>query len=173
MPCWMSAVDNGALQDMASVNPAGNGNGGSATLPRQFTLRQLYVKDISFESPNAPAIFTGEVEPDIKLNLHSAHKPMGDDVYEVVLHLNVHATSREKSLFLVEVEQAGLFVVSGFDLDEVKVILGTQCPATLFPYAREVISTLVGKGGFPALLLQPINFESLYTQAQQQGRNKA
>lgn len=162
---------------MASANPGsnGNGNGEAAPVTRQFALRQLYVKDISYESPNVPAIFTGPgpVEPDIKLNLHSAHKPLGDDVYEVVLHLNVHATAQDKSLFLVEVQQAGLFTVSGFSLEEVKVILGTHCAATLFPYAREVISSLVGKGGFPALLLQPINFDALYAQAQQQSRNKA
>ena len=132
---------------------------------RQFSLRQLYVKDISFESPNVPGIFTGQFEPEVKLNLHSAHKPLGDDLYEVVLHLNVHATAKEKSLFLVEVEQAGLFQVSGYTMDEAKVILGIHCPATLFPYAREVISSLVGKGGFPTLVLQPINFEALYAQA--------
>jgi preprotein translocase subunit SecB len=150
---------------MASTNPAGNGNGGAAATTRQFSLRQLYVKDISFESPNVPDIFTGQFEPEVKLNLHSAHKPLGDDLYEVVLHLNVHATAKEKSLFLVEVEQAGLFQVSGYTMDEAKVILGIHSPATLFPYAREVISSLVGKGGFPALVLQPINFEALYAQA--------
>ena len=153
---------------MASTIPAGSGNGngsGATAVPRQFALRQLYVKDISFESPNVPGVFSGQIEPDVQLNLHSAHKPVGDDLYEVVLHMNVHATAKEKSLFLVEVEQAGLFQVGGYTPEEVKVILGTHCPATLFPYAREVISSLVGKGGFPTLLLQPINFEALYAQA--------
>lgn len=149
---------------------AGNGNGNGAAAAagnRQFMLRQLYVKDISFESPNTPAIFTaGQLDPDVKLNLNSAHKAVGDDNYEVVLHLNVHATSGEKSLFLVEVQQAGLFQLSGFTAEESKAILGVHCPATLFPYAREVISSLVGRGGFPTLLLQPINFEALYAQAQ-------
>lgn len=160
---------------MASTSPTGNGNGNGGGAPgvqRQFALRQLYVKDISFESPNAPGVFSGQIEPDVKLNLHSAHKPMGEDVYEVVLNLNVHATAKDKSLFLVEVEQAGLFQVSGYTMDEVKIILGTHCPATLFPYAREVISSLVGRGGFPTLLLQPINFEALYAQSLQ-ARNKA
>ena len=159
---------------MSNTNPtgSGNGNGSTGTAPRQFVLRQLYVKDISFESPNVPGIFSGQLEPDVKLNLHSAHKALDDDLYEVVLHLNVHATAKEKSLFLVEVEQAGLFQVSGYTPDEVKIILGTHCPATLFPYAREVISSLVGKGGFPTLLLQPINFEALYAQALQ-ARDKA
>jgi len=162
---------------MASTNPTGNGTGGNgdgsgATAQRQFALRQLYVKDISFESPNAPAALTGQFSPDIKLNLHSAHKAVGDDAYEVVLHLNVHATANDRSLFLIEVEQAGLFQVSGYSPEDVNVILGTHCPATLFPYAREVIHSLVGKGGFPPLLLQPINFEALYAQALQ-ARNKA
>jgi len=150
---------------MASTNPSGNGNGNPAPVARQFALRQLYVKDISFESPNVPAVFSGQLEPDVKLNLHSAHKSLGEDLYEVVLHLNVHATAKDKSLFLVEVEQAGLFQVGGYTTDETKVILGTHCPATLFPYAREVISSLVTKGGFPALVLQPINFDALYAQA--------
>lgn len=150
---------------MASTNPAGNGNGSPAVAPRQFALRQLYVKDISFESPNAPGIFSGQLEPDVKLNLHSAHKTVGEDLYEVVLNLNVHATAKEKSLFLVEVQQAGVFQVGGYTTDETKAILGTHCPATLFPYAREVISSLVTRGGFPALLLQPINFDVLYAQA--------
>lgn len=146
----------------------GNGNGAAATAGnRQFMLRQLYVKDISFESPNTPGIFTaGQLDPDVKLNLNSAHKAVGDDSYEVVLHLNVHATSGDKSLFLVEVQQAGLFQLSGFSPEESRAILGVHCPATLFPYAREVISSLVGRGGFPTLLLQPINFEALYAQAQ-------
>jgi preprotein translocase subunit SecB len=159
---------------MASANPTGNGNGSDTAVPRQFALRQLYVKDISFESPNTPGVFSGQIEPDVKMNLHSSHKAVGENVHEVVLHLNVHATAKEKSLFMVEVEQAGLFQVSGYTPDEVKIILGTHCPATLFPYAREVISSLVGRGGFPTLLLQPINFEALYAQAQQdQARNQA
>jgi preprotein translocase subunit SecB len=150
---------------MAGTTP-GNGQGERAA-QRTFALRQLYIKDISFESPNAPAVFTSQVEPDVKLNLHSSHRTIGNDVYEVVLHLNVHATSKDKSLFMVEVEQAGLFQVGGYTDDEVKLILGTHCPATLFPYARETVSSLVGRGGFPTLLLQPINFEALYAQAMQ------
>ena len=88
---------------MASTNPTGNGNGSTGVTSRQFALRQLYVKDISFESPNVPGIFSGQLEPDVKLNLHSAHKQLGEDLYEVALHLNVHATAKDKSLFLVEV----------------------------------------------------------------------
>jgi preprotein translocase subunit SecB len=162
---------------MASTNPTTNGNGNgngsdtAATANRQFMLRQLYVKDISFESPNTPAIFSsGQLEPDVKLNLNSAHKSIGEDAYEVVLQLNVHATAGDKSLFMVEVQQAGLFQLMGFTAEEQKLVLGIHCPATLFPYAREVISSLVGRGGFPTLLLQPINFEALYAQAQTQAQ---
>ena len=156
---------------MASTSPNGNGSNG-AVPTRQFLLRQLYVKDISFESPNTPGIFTTPTEPDIKLNLNSSHKALGDDTFEVVLHINVHATSKDKSLFLIELQQAGLFQVSGFKPEEAQAILGAHCPATLFPYARETISSLVARGGFPSLILQPINFEALYTQSLQ-ARNKA
>lgn len=151
---------------MASTSTAGNGRGESAEA-RQFALRRLYVKDVSYEAPNAPAVLTGDIQPDIKLNLHSTHKLLEDGAYEVVLHLNVQATSKETPLFIVEVQQAGIFRMSGYAPDQVRFILGTHCPSALFPYAREVVSSLVGKGGFPTLLLQPINFEVLYAQAQQ------
>ncbi|MBM4195736.1 MAG: protein-export chaperone SecB [Gammaproteobacteria bacterium] len=160
---------------MASTNPGGDGNGsGAATTPaRQFNLRQLYIKDVSFESPNTPAIFSaGAVEPDVKMNLQSSNRQVGTDAWEVVLQINVHATAKEKSLFMVEIEQAGLFQVAGYTAEETQIILGTHCPATLFPYARELISSLVGRGGFPTLLLQPINFEALFQQSQQ-ARSKA
>ena len=154
---------------MASTNPGGDGNGNSGTpQTRQFALRQLYVKDISFESPNTPSIFSaGAVEPDVKMNLQSANKQVGSDTWEVVLTINVHATAKEKSLFLVEIEQAGLFQLVGYTEEEVQIILGTHAPATLFPYAREAISSLIGRGGFPTLLLQPINFDAVFAQSQQ------
>lgn len=122
---------------MADSTP---GNGHASEAGPVFALRQLYVKDISFESPNAPASFKGDFqgEPDVKLSLHSSHRQMGDGIYEVVLHVNVHATAKEKSLFLVEVEQAGLFELTGFDAEQARIMLGTQCPAALFPYAREI-----------------------------------
>ena len=157
---------------MASTNPGGdgsNGNGGVTPPARQFALRQLYVKDISFESPNVPGIFSaGAIEPDVKMNLESANKQVGSEAWEVVLQINVHATAKEKSLFMVEIEQAGLFQLVGYTAEEVQIILGTHAPAALFPYAREAISSLVGRGGFPTLLLQPINFDALFAQSQQQ-----
>lgn len=152
---------------MVSNNQTGNGSGSEGAATRKFALRRLYLKDVSYEAPNAPAVLTSDIQPDIKLNLHSTHKQIEEGAYEVVLHLNVQATSKETSLFIVEVQQAGIFNMSGYTPGEVQFILGTHCPSALFPYAREVISSLVGKGGFPTLLLQPINFEALYAQAQQ------
>lgn len=151
---------------MSNGNGQSNGDGAGAATTRQLLLRQLYVKDVSFESPNSPTVFGEKFEPDVKLNLQTAHTQVAGDVYEVVLHLSAHATAGEKSLFLVELDQAGLFQMSGYDANETQRILGTHCPAALFPYARETISSLVVRGGFPPLLLQPINFDALFAQAQ-------
>jgi preprotein translocase subunit SecB len=153
-------------------NGNGNGNGGSAVPTQQFLLRQLYIKDMSFESPNSPAVFAEPFNPDVQLNLQTQHQVLSDSNYEVVLQLSAHAKGGERSLFLVELQQAGIFQIAGYNADEISVILGTHCPATLFPYAREAISALVVRGGFPPLLLQPINFDVLYAQAQR-NRNLA
>lgn len=149
----------------------GNGNGGAPQ--RQFALHQLYIKDLSFESPNAPAALLEPFQPEMKLNLQTSHKPVGNDNYEVILHVTVHAVAKEKSLFLVELQQAGVFQVTGYSPEEVKVILGAHCPTTLFPFAREAIYSLVGRSGFPPLLLQPINFEALYAKAQNRPQQTA
>jgi preprotein translocase subunit SecB len=148
----------------------GNGNGDShATAERVFLLQQLYVKDLSFEAPNTPQIFqTTDIEPDTELNIRNSHSVMGDDLYEVVLHISVHAKKGDDTIFLTELDQAGIFVVKGYSAEETTMLLGTQCPATLFPYARETISSQVGKGGFPPLILQPINFDMLYARARDQ-----
>jgi preprotein translocase subunit SecB len=145
----------------------GAGNGQAAA--RQFGLIRLYVKDVSFEAPNTPEVFEVQVtSPDIKLNLRTSQRPLGDDHYEVVLHVSSHATTGDKSVFLVEVEQAGVFQVSGYNPDETRAILGVACPNRLLPYAREVISSLTQRGGFPPLYLQPIDFATLYAQQLQQ-----
>lgn len=150
---------------MASTSPTGNGNGDGGT-QRQFTMHQLYIKDLSLESPNSPAVFAEQFQPEMKLNLQSSNQPLGSDLYEVVLQLSVHATVKEKSLFLIELQQAGIFQIIGYSADEIKTILGSACPSALFPFAREVIYSLVGRSGFPPLVLQPINFDALYAQAQ-------
>jgi len=147
-----------------------NGNGSSSTNGnRAFLLQQLYVKDLSFEAPNTPQIFQeSNIEPETELNIRNSHSASGDNLYEVVLHISVHAKKGEQTIFLTEIDQAGLFLLSGYSPEQTNMLLGTQCPATLFPYAREAISSLVGKGGFPPLILQPINFDALYAQAREQ-----
>ncbi len=160
-------TENGA--DKAAGNGAGNGSGSSSAANPTFALQQIYVKDLSLEAPSTPQIF-GEpnVEPETELNIRNSHAQLNDNRFEVVLSVTVHAKHGDKTIFLVELLQAGIFVINGFTAEQIAVLLGTQCPATLFPYARETIATLVGKSGFPPLVLQPINFESLYAQAQNQ-----
>lgn len=153
---------------MADENGTTNGNG-EAAAQRAFMLQQLYIKDMSFESPNSPQIFQQSgVEPETELNIRNSHTSLGNDLYEVVLHISVHAKRGEETIFLAELDQAGVFSITGYTPDEVAQLLGTQCPTTLFPYSREAISSLVGKGGFPPLILQPINFDMLFARAQEQ-----
>ena len=159
------------------VKAQSNGNGSSKTEGgnnRAFLLQQLYVKDLSFEAPNTPQIFQeSSIEPETELNIRNSHSGIGDNLYEVVLHISVHAKKESQTIFLAEIDQAGLFLVRGYNPDQTNLLLGTQCPATLFPYAREAVSSLVGKGGFPPLILQPINFDALYAQAREQQKPQA
>lgn len=151
----------------SSTSTKGNGTGTPAAGTRLFGLRQIYVKDMSFESPNSPGIMTETgLDPDIKLNLRTSNRDLGNGVFEVVLHVAVHALAGQRTLFLVELEQAGAFQISGFPADETRNIIGVACPNALFPYAREAVSSLVQRGGFSQLLLQPIDFTALFAQAQ-------
>jgi preprotein translocase subunit SecB len=153
-----------------------NGNGSTAATG-QFSLQRIYVKDLSFEAPNAPDVFidddADQVEPQIQLNLKNSHSSLSEDNVEVVLHASIHATQKDRTLFMVEIDQAGIFLIKGYGDEERKTLIGTYCPSTLFPYLRETISSLIGKGGFPAMLLQPINFDALFAQAQQEQQAQA
>lgn len=132
---------------------------------QQFIIERVYVKDISFESPNSPAIFTQDWEPDTNLNLNTQVNPLGEDHYEVELHLTVSVKGKDgKAAFLVEVIQAGAFLIKGYPADQLNHLLASYCPSNLFPYAREVIANLVSKGSFPEMHLSPINFDALYAQ---------
>ena len=136
---------------------------------QQFAIQKIYLKDVSFESPNSPQVFTGgDVQPQISVQINSSNRTIADDTYEVVLDLTVTATHEEKTAFLAEVKQAGVFTISGFPQENIGGMVGAFCPETLFPYAREAISELVAKGGFSQLLLAPVNFNALYTQQVQQ-----
>lgn len=144
------------------TKPAVNG-AETATAEQQFIIERVYIKDISFESPNSPAIFTQDWEPDTSLNLNTQVNVLGDDHYEVELHLNVTVKGKdEKTAFLAEVIQAGAFMIKGYEADQLNHLLASYCPGQLFPYAREVISNLVSKGSFPEMHLSPINFDALY-----------
>ena len=138
---------------------------------KRLSVAKVYVKDFSFESPQTPAIFnTQEWSPNTNLNLRSSHTPVSDSLHEVVLTLTVDAKDKEedKTIFLVELQQAGLFEISGYDKEEMGVVIGSFCPGVLFPYARETIANTIQKGGFPEFVLQPINFDALYQQSLQQ-----
>jgi len=133
----------------------------------QFGIQRIYLKDVSFESPNAPDIFRKEWKPQIKLDLNTQTRQMEADVFEVVLTLTVSAKLEDESAFLCEVQQGGIFSVGGFPEETRSQMLGAYCPNILFPYAREAIDTAVVKGSFPALMLAPVNFDALYLQNKQ------
>ena len=137
-----------------------------------FGIQKIYTKDISFETPNSPAIFKQQWQPDINLQLSNNAQKIEENLHEVILTLTVTAKLEDKTAFLVEIQQAGIFNISGYDDKEMGAMAGSYCPNILFPYAREAISDLVAKGGFPQLLLAPINFDALYMQHVQQSEQK-
>ena len=136
---------------------------------KEFGIQKVYIKDVSFETPNSPEIFKEQWQPDINLQLNNNTKSLDDSIHEVVLTLTVTAKIGEKTAFLIEVQQAGIFNIKGYSEQEMGAMAGAYCPNILFPYARETISDLVTRGGFPQLLLAPINFDALYQQHLQQG----
>jgi preprotein translocase subunit SecB len=144
-----------------STNP--NEVGADANAP-QLSLQSVYLKDCSYEAPNGPRV-QGEWNPQINLDLHTGVNPLNSDVREVVLTVTVSAKQGEQTLFLVEVKQAGVFVMRNLAEAEVKRSVGSICPSVLFPYARAAVSQLVTQGGFPQFLLPPVNFDALYTRA--------
>lgn len=140
---------------------------------KQFAIQKLYVKDASFESPDSPNSFSfKQWDPKIDLNLTNNQRHIEGDLYEAVLCLTVTVNHQDKTAFLIEVQHAALVVLTGFDEEERKYLLGSQCMTILFPYAREVISDLSVRGGFPPLILSPVNFDALYQQHMQQSKSE-
>jgi preprotein translocase subunit SecB len=136
---------------------------------KRLSITKIYLKDSSFESPQTPAIFRqSDWKPQTNLNLRSSHNAVEGDHHEVVLTITIEAKEDDKSLFLIELQQAGLFEIAGYEGEEMQAIVGSFCPNILFPYARESIASLIQKGGFPEFVLQPINFDALYLQSKQQ-----
>lgn len=140
---------------------------------KQFSIQKIYTKDLSFETPNSPKIFTQTWQPSLDVNLATQANPLENDVYESVLSITATVKLGEEIAYLVEVQQAAIITTAGFTPEEMAPLLGSYCPNILFPYAREVISDLVSKGGFPQLILAPINFDALYVQQQQQLEQEA
>jgi preprotein translocase subunit SecB len=133
-----------------------------AAASAQFQIQKLYTKDVSFELPNAPKVFQEEGQADVKMSLSQRVEGLGENMHEVTLTVTVTA----------EVAQAGIFLVAGFNEQATHAVMNTLCPGTLFPYARQTISSLIADGGFPPLTLQPVNFEQLYAQRMQQLMNE-
>lgn len=129
-----------------------------------FDIQRIYIKDSSFESPNTPAIFREEWQPEVSIDLQTKSQILEADAHEVVLTVTVTAKKQDKTVFLVEVKQAGIFGIKGFNKDQLGHMLGSFCPNILFPYAREAISDISVRGGFPPLYLTPVNFDMLYAQ---------
>ena len=132
----------------------------------QFALQRIYLKDSSFESPKSPHGFREQWKPKVNLELNSRHDLIENSLYQVVLRMTVTASTEDDQLmYLVEVQQAGVFLVDGLEENARLHTLGSFCPNVLFPYAREVIDSLVVKGSFPPLMLSPVNFDAIYQQS--------
>jgi preprotein translocase subunit SecB len=147
---------------MTDQTPAAVGD--NAAQQAQFTVEKIYVKDVSFEAPNAPAVFNEQGQPQLNMNLNQKVGRLEGDLFEVVLGVTLTCTLNDKTVYLAEVEQAGIFGLAGFDERTLDMMLGTYCPNVLFPYVRQSISDLITNGGFPPFYMQPINFEALYAE---------
>lgn len=152
------------VEEQASTPSTQGGPAGAG----QFEIQRLYVKNISLESPNVPQAFSEEWKPALQMDISNAVAELGERIFEVTLSVTVTVTAGDKTIYLVEVQQAGIFSIPDMPLDICKRVLSTACPDILFPYARAMVSDLVARAGFPQLLLAPINFDALYKQSQQQ-----
>ena len=154
-------------ENKTAAQPANTDNAPS------LSVQKIYVKDVSYEAPGAPEIFNEKGQPEIKMNLNQKVKEVSPGIFEVVLTVTVTCNLLEKTAYLVEVQQAGIFGLNNFEDNVKHQTLGAYCPNVLFPYARQMISELVMNGGFQPLLLQPVNFDQLYTQQMQQAQQQA
>jgi preprotein translocase subunit SecB len=127
-----------------------------------FSIEKLYVKDISLEIPGAPQVFLEREAPQVDIQLHQEATKIEEGVYQALLTVTVTAKVKEKTLFLVEVGQAGIFVIRNIASPDLEAVLGIACPNILYPYVREVISDVVTRSGFPPVVINPVNFEALY-----------
>lgn len=170
-----SQPSSGSPADAAGQSASQPGaTGGDAPRGPAFAIQKLYVKDVSFECPGAPGIFQESGgQPELKMNLSQRVQAVGDNGYEVVLTVTVTCKIGEKTAYLAEVQQAGIFALVGFTQEQLQATLGAYCPTVLFPYARQQIADLVLNGGFQPLLLQPVNFDQLYAEQVRQRQAQA
>lgn len=138
-----------------------------------FSIEKVYVKDVSLEVPNAPQIFLERETPEIDVKLHTASGGVNEGFFETSITVTITAKSKDKTVFLVEVAQAGIFQIRNIPPEDIDAILGITCPNIIFPYVRETVSDLVTRAGFPPVLLNPMNFEALYQQQQLAKQNGA
>ncbi|MBN0985795.1 protein-export chaperone SecB [Amphritea pacifica] len=129
-----------------------------------FALQKIYVKNSSFESPNSAKVFRSEWKPTVTMDLNTTFEPIEEGLYEVVLSVSVTAKNQDQLAFVTEVDQAAMFRISGFPAQQQAEALGSACPAVMFPYLRETIDQLMVKGGFPPLMMAPVNFDALYAE---------
>lgn len=151
---------------MADENNAAQNGGAQQQTQGQFRMQKIYVKDISLETPNSPQMFMQQqqFQPKVDFNINANSQRIQNDLFEVTIHATVTVKNGEQTAFLVEVQQAGLFSLTGFQPQQLHYMLGAYCPSVLFPYAREAVSDLVTRSGFPPLLLEPVNFDAAYGQ---------
>jgi len=139
---------------------------------QNFALQRIYIKDVSFETPLGPDAFRKQWQPKVNLELNTRNAKLDDHNFEVVLTVGVTAKIEDNTAFLVEVQQAGIFQITGFEGQQLTQILGTTCPNVLFPYARETVDSMIVKGSFPPIMLAPVNFDALFREAMRQAAEK-
>lgn len=139
----------------------------------EFAVQRIYVKDASYEAPNTPVMFTKDWEPQVNLDLNMRTKKLNEEHYEVVVTVTVTVKNAEDTAFLIEVQQAGLFRITGLEGEQLQHALGAFCPNMLFPYARETVDSLAVKGGFHPLMLAPVNFDALFAEQMRKQQEEA
>lgn len=157
---------------MADPNPSGTA-AAPETTAQELVLQNIYVKDASFEAPTGPNIQVAEWNPQFNLNMNTSASTMADTVHEVVLTITLEAKIADKVAYLVEVKQGGLFMIRGYSDDDTRRVVGAFCPGVLFPYARQAVSDLILRGGFPPFLLPPVNFDGLFQQSLESAARQA
>jgi preprotein translocase subunit SecB len=158
---------------LGKSSPSSPGNSMSETVSTQFEIRKIYIKDASFETPHSPKVFLENWNPETKVQLHTDSRTLDNDLHEVILSLTVTATVGDKTAFLAEIKQAGVFLAKGFSGEQLGPLLGAFCPHQLYPFAREAVADLILKGGFPQMLLGPVNFDGLHALKLKQAKERA